>query len=455
MSSSRWLGPALGAGFSAGLTSAGFGAAAPFGAMAGQYLGNKFKAITGYGDYTVAKNSLLGGNVPSVANPTIRRGLTIFHKEYLGDLFTDASPNTFNVQSFTINPGSSQTFEWLAQIACNYEQWCPEGILFMFKSTSGDALTGSNTALGSVILATQYNPYNPPFESLAEMLSYQFASAGVPSQDILHPVECAMTDNPLSEYYVRTAAPKGDLRFNDLGTFYVATTGFQGQSVNIGQLWVTYQITLLKPKLYAALGLYEDYFCAKFRGETGFSASHPMGLGTATIDPASTVPMTAPSDPGSNGYQSVSTGYFGTLASRGMYLTWDDTGGAGRTRFYPPLYAFPITYMVNITHRTNTNDVDLSGGITGTGVAGTPFGAAPVIIRQTDAPDPTETDANFWTFTFVVAVPGYGVLDGSATTRPHVEFINAKWDPNPDSNTMTYFEVIQMPPSTMTFDMTP
>lgn len=226
--------------------------------------------VTGYGAYKVRSNALYSGaTVPYIRNSNIaENALVISHKEYIGDVVTSATPGAFTIKGFPINVGLARTFEWLTQIAMNYEQYVLEGLLFCFKSFSADALNSTNTALGNVIMATNYNPYNAPFADKAEMEGYEFSTSFKPSMSAIHPVECSPYQTPVSELYVRTGtAPSGaDLRLYDLGTFYIATTGFQGASVNIGELWVTYQVALLKPKLYQALGLGEDAFRVAFSG---------------------------------------------------------------------------------------------------------------------------------------------------------------------------------------------
>jgi len=440
--SSKWLGPALGAGFAAGLTGAGWGAAAPAGAAFGQFLGDRFKAITGYGDYTVAKNSLLAGGVPGITNPTMRRGLTISHKEYIGDVITHATPGAFNIQGFKINPGISQTFEWLAQIGVNYEQYSPEGVIFMFKSTSGAALASTNTALGSVIMATQYNPYAPPFSSTAEMMSYMFASVGCPSNDILHPVECAPQDNPLSEFYVRNGPPQGDLRFNDLGTFYIATNGFQAGSVNIGQLWVTYQITLMKPKLFSSLGGFNDYICFYNKG-SALTASYPFGLTGLKMDTANVIPIDYIPDIVPPTYQDPVGGQIGVLNGTGFYL---QQGTSGTLLIFPPVYAFPACYKVTIFHRTNTDTVDYIPRPTIT-----PTSNKIKIVRRLDAPD-IDIDNKFWHFSFFMLVAGGPLANHINVSRERVNISQLKFDPNPGVLTQTYFEMIQVPLTTMPYD---
>lgn len=217
---------------------------------------------TGYGAYKINSNVLYSGaTVPYIRNASIAANANVIsHKEFLGDIVTSATPGAFNIQAFEINPAQAQLFEWLSQIAMNYEQYVMEGMLFCFKSMSADALSSTNTALGTVIMATQYNPYNPAFTSKAEMEAYEFSTSFKPSESHIHPIECSPLQTPVSELYIRRGAvPSGaDQRLYDLGTFYIATTGFQGASVNIGELWVTYQVALLKPKLYQALGYGDD-----------------------------------------------------------------------------------------------------------------------------------------------------------------------------------------------------
>jgi len=89
----------------------------------GSALGSGFKAITGWGDYTVSDNSLLFPDraVPSFGEDTIR----VKKKEYICDIDgTSAFSNNF----FAVNPGLNDTFPWLSSIANNYEQYRFNGL---------------------------------------------------------------------------------------------------------------------------------------------------------------------------------------------------------------------------------------------------------------------------------------------------------------------------------------
>lgn len=235
------------------------------GANAGEWLGDNAiqlammagKAI-GLGDYAVSKN-VLTGNLPVMTNPISSTGNTIRFQEYLGDIVTSVNPGEFKSSHYTLNAADPNTFPWLSQIASNYEQYEIEGLLFYFKSTSADALNSTNTALGTVMLATQYDVMDSVFGSKAEMLNYEYSSSGKPSDTIVHMIECDPRQQTINLLYALPAGssvPDGaDPRLYNLGRFTIATTGFQAASVNIGELHCTYQVRLLKPKLVDGLGI--------------------------------------------------------------------------------------------------------------------------------------------------------------------------------------------------------
>lgn len=233
----------------------------------------------GLGDYEIKRNVLMSGNLPEVYNMPKGGGTIIRYQEYLGDIITSSTPGDFKIDAYNIQPGLPASFPWLSQIAANYEQYSLEGIVYQFKSTSANALNSVNTALGSVMLATNYDVSDPPFVSKSEMLNYEYSSSCKPSESVLHMIECDPKQSVLTELYTRTGElpSNKDLKFYDLGKFQIATVGFQGTSVNIGELHVTYQVRLLKPKLFSTLG--EDI--ANYQtGCTDYTNALPLGSGT-------------------------------------------------------------------------------------------------------------------------------------------------------------------------------
>lgn len=256
------------------------------GSKAGEYLGgmahNLFSSVTGFGDYKVQENVFMAGRLPEVVNIPQGGGTVIRFQEYLGDVITSATPNTFNLQNYLLNPANSRTFPFLSGVAQQYEQYQMEGLLFEFRSTSADALNSTNTALGSVILSTEYNSTNPNFSSKAQMLNHEFSNSIKPSESVMHMVECAPSQTTVTNLYTLEGdVPTGaDPRLYYLGNFQIATVGFQGSSVNIGELHVTYQVRLMKPQLSSALGESINFAVIS---NTAYTNASPFGTGTQTV----------------------------------------------------------------------------------------------------------------------------------------------------------------------------
>jgi hypothetical protein len=219
-----------------------------------------FKSITGLGSYHISGTPLSMGNGPPMFNGG--RAPRVSHREYLGDIL---STTDFTVREYRINPASIRTFPWLASMADRFEQYRLHGCVFEFKSTSADALNSTNTALGTVIGAAVYDSQRganygniadlPTFKSKLEMENYQFAVSTAPSRSAMFPIELARNQTPINELYLvsdetyEDASSVGDRRLNDIGTFVLATSGMQAIGSNIGELWVTYDVELLKPRI--------------------------------------------------------------------------------------------------------------------------------------------------------------------------------------------------------------
>jgi len=237
--------------------------------------------LLGFGDYVptpfkVMQNTLLSmGNDPPEIQNAIDGRFIIRHREYLRDIVTGAA-GAFNIQAFDINPGLETTFPWLAQISQAFEQYIMRGMIFEFKSTSADALNSTNTALGTVIMATQYDALKPVFVNKQEMENHQYAASAKQSCSMLHPVECARNASVLDHLYIRTGAvpPDADQRLYDFGKFQIATVGQQAANVNIGELWVTYEIELLKPQINEVGAIQQSNY---YYNATTVAAATPLG----------------------------------------------------------------------------------------------------------------------------------------------------------------------------------
>lgn len=231
------------------------GIGSAIGGKLGSYL-HYIGKIFGSGDYVTSPNQVRHNAllVNDAQAPSFSNGVNevrIKHREFLGDILSSNTPAAFRLQSFPINPGLASSFPWLSQVCgSTWQQYRVNGMVFEFRSMSADALNSTNTALGSVVMATDYDSADALFVSKADMENTEFGVSAKPSSCMLHGIECARSQTSVNEQYIRfSAVPSGkDVRLYDLGNFQIATVGFQGASVNAGELWVSYDISLFKTK---------------------------------------------------------------------------------------------------------------------------------------------------------------------------------------------------------------
>lgn len=286
----------------------------------GKFAGGMLSKILGFGAYSVKQNSLISEGQTPARMHTSSANTRVTHREYLADIVSSSVANTFTLQNFSINPGLFATFPWLSAIAQQYQEWVPHGVMFEFKTLSADAIASStNTTLGGIIMATNYNSAAANFVNKQAMDNTEYTTSCKPSESFYHPVECARTQNVLAELYVRGGAvPSGqDQKTYDLGNFQIASFGIQGTSVVLGELWITYDIELRKPISTSAQGL--DVLSDHFLLEPAT---------TTKTTPLSSLPKL---QPGSSigGHCSTVTYFFNPLLQEGNYLVvWEALGTA-------------------------------------------------------------------------------------------------------------------------------
>jgi len=258
----------------------------PAGAALGGVLGggaqSLLKSITGFGDYEITHNSVSLGRdtVPLFGNG--KRSTIVRHREYIQDIITSATPGAFKSDVFPINPAQAITFPWGNRVGSSYDQYRVHGMVFEYKTMSSDALNSTNTALGTVVMATQYNVMEAPFTNKQQMENYEFGASVKPSMCLMHPIECAQFQTPVDVLFTRpsTISP-GDLRLYDMGNFTIATQGLQGSSVNIGELWVSYEIEFIKPCMNVDSPFAADHFIIP--DPANITTARYFGLSPTTI----------------------------------------------------------------------------------------------------------------------------------------------------------------------------
>lgn len=229
--------------------------------------GSALASIAGFGAYTLKSNSLMlseGTSPPYMHAPN--SNALIRHREYIADVISNPAGATFTNQAYPINPALPSSFPWLSALAQQYEQYRIKGMVFEFKSMYADAVVTSATSasLGYVIMATNYNSVMPQFASKQAMDNTEYTTSSKPSCSFYHPIECERFSMPTSNLYTRSGAPAAntDLRMYDLGLFQIASGGIEAGSAVLGELWVTYEIELMKPISTTAAGsnVLSDHF---------------------------------------------------------------------------------------------------------------------------------------------------------------------------------------------------
>lgn len=292
------------------------------------------------------------------------------HREYIGDITTSSSAATFANQSVVpnggsypqlqINPGNAAIFPILANIASTFVHYIFDELTFIFESTSADALNSTNTALGIVMARAELDPNIGIDSNMFQFLNTHGALKKAPNVSWIFNFPVL---NQPKYVRVETGNASGnwglpsnrDIRLYDIGWFNVATTGFQGTSVNIGQLHVQYKVRLFRPILRYTGGTPRSYI-SRYSSGTAPTAANPLN-GTWVVQTNgnnnalamtqnSTTTISFPPNINS-GYYVVILGLLGTSTACNFTDGWSFTNCEGISN-----EAIPVHYAPTATGTT-------------------------------------------------------------------------------------------------------
>lgn len=167
------------------------------------------------------------------------REYRITHSELVSDIF---GSNNFSVSGVRINAANSNLFAWLSVMAPNFETYRFEKLKFYLKPQC------STSTNGSVMMAIDSDPVDPPPASKRDMMTYEGAARSAPWQEsaLVATGECL---NRLPKYYVAstTSTDPAQLRLDNIGNLFVATSG-QADTSAVSELWVEYTLVLMTPQ---------------------------------------------------------------------------------------------------------------------------------------------------------------------------------------------------------------
>jgi hypothetical protein len=190
--------------------------------------------------------SQLGGLGSTVRyNPprqsTANNETRIIHRE---PLFTLNGSENFAVTTFNINPGLPNTFPWLSQQSVGYESYKVNSMSIDYKFTTNEFI-----GTGRIVIAVDYDSADTPPTSALQAEQYADNVFGAVAKN--HSVRLRPRGTGIlgPKRYIRSGAlsPNEDIKTYDVAQIYIVTSG-QASAAEIGQLWITYDITLCEPQ---------------------------------------------------------------------------------------------------------------------------------------------------------------------------------------------------------------
>lgn len=167
------------------------------------------------------------------------------HREFIGNVGAEYG---FDTQLFStgINPGDGKTFPWLSQLAKGYERYRVNSMRFHYEPFT------ATTKEGTISMFVDYDPSDVGPQTKSELLnSYRSVRSSIwmPTSTTLSQKELSVDDH----LFVRTqqrAIITENLKLYDVGTLFCAFTDTSDTTTLHGELWVSYDITLMIPSFH-------------------------------------------------------------------------------------------------------------------------------------------------------------------------------------------------------------
>jgi len=171
---------------------------------------------------------------PSSRNTT--RGVVIRHAEMLGTLYSSSSANTYQSQSFTINPGKSWAFPWLSTIATNYDKYRIRSMNVILNTMQPTSVAGK--------IGICYDPDST--DAMPVDRTEFFATYKNVEGPVWQSISLAL---PVSgkELFLNTHTTS-DSKLVDDGQFIVMSDLLSGTTVALADMVVSYEVELLDPQ---------------------------------------------------------------------------------------------------------------------------------------------------------------------------------------------------------------
>lgn len=206
---------------------------------------------------------------------SVKNGIRIRHTEYVTDLTGSSTASGYKCEAFVINPANSLLFPWLSGQALSYASYIPNSITFNVESMVG------TTTNGYVCLASTPDPSDAKPSSKAEMMQIENSTRAnawdrtkytVPIEDLRRLPE-----------FLTLSSNVDNSTTHGVGNFYAASGGLLYGSQSFGELYVTYDITLLHPQPTSGSSYYHNGFGVSPTSIFGESNNVTASLGSGNI----------------------------------------------------------------------------------------------------------------------------------------------------------------------------
>lgn len=180
------------------------------------------------------------GRAPNVVQG--KDSIRVRHREFISTVTSSVAFAISN--AVALNPGLSQSFPWLSQVAQAWEEYSFNSLTFEYVTRASTATTGS------VILTPDYDASDSPPVSEQIACSYDGAQEDASWKDQFCNLPSGRLNSADKFRYVRTGplSANQDIKLYDAGNFFVCCTEF-ASAAPVGKLWVEYDVTLKIPAL--------------------------------------------------------------------------------------------------------------------------------------------------------------------------------------------------------------
>lgn len=178
----------------------------------------------------------------------------IVHREKIARIATPGTGAFTVLDAFSLNPGVSTTFPWLANQAAGYESYNFNRLRFVFVPSVGSAVPGT------ICMGPDYDANDAPPAGEIALGAYTDSD----EERIWCPlaIECTpkLLRGGVETKFVRQGAigQNQDIKTFDSGNFFVCST--DDTTVQTGKIWVEYDISLHNPQVPSG-GFFQTSVC--------------------------------------------------------------------------------------------------------------------------------------------------------------------------------------------------